>query len=163
MDEFRQITQERKWDIKIDELINQLVIPDEFRVGFLTYWTEAGHRIREQVHNDNKLILFLRMILPAYTGEDITLYRGENIERFNKRQTGLFWTPKIEIAEMFASGLNSIEHGGLLLKAKISSNAIISSPSNHSIYLGEFEYTVDASALMDIEILQKFPASHLDR
>jgi hypothetical protein len=126
------------------------------RASFGTYWIESGHKIREQINDDRKLIELLRFILTAYTGEGLTLYRGENIERFNNNQIGLNWTINIEVAKMFGRGLNSMPGGGLLLKGYFEPEAIICSPNNHSNYLGEGQFTVDPTSITNITVCESY-------
>lgn len=60
---------------------------------------------------------------------------------------------------MFASGLNAIESGGVLLKSYVPAEAILTGPNDHSArQINEFEYTCDPTNLKEIEVLQYFPA-----
>lgn len=75
-----------------------------------------------------------------------------------RNQYGLCWTTKIEVATMFAAGLNAVlSDGGVLLRAYAPSEAVISGPGRHSAYLGEAEHTVDPSDLTHMEVLGRFP------
>ena len=131
-------------------------LPTE-RAAFDTYWIEGGHRIREQVADDRLLTLFLRSVLPPYSGAPITLFRGENRDRLSAGSIGLCWTPDSKVAQMFASGLNATGSGGALLKATFSASAIISGPNAHSVYLGEQQFTVDPFAIGDLRTVAVFP------
>lgn len=125
---------------------------------FGTYWIVAGHRIREQIDDDQLLVRFLRVVLPPYCGEALTLYRGESRERFLGNRIGLAWTTSKATAEMFASGLNSIG-GGVVLRALFNATDIITAPNAHSRYLGEHQYTVDPSSARSLEVLAEFPSN----
>lgn len=58
---------------------------------------------------------------------------------------------------MFASGLNAIESGGVLLKAYAPMAAILSAPNKHSSdQMEEFEYTCDPNLLENIKTVQFF-------
>ncbi len=130
----------------------------EISIGFHTLWTERGHRIREQVLDDDLLRDALRILLPVYVGTDLTLYRGENIDRWRTQAYGFAWTEEIDIARMFARGLNAWDgQGGVLLSTDAPTEAIIAGPSKHSIYLGEHEYVVDWRQLREITSLERFP------
>ncbi|MES2728988.1 MAG: hypothetical protein V4621_02670 [Pseudomonadota bacterium] len=124
-----------------------------------TFWTECGHKVREKVKNDLQLELLLKRTLPAYTGSKITLYRGENIERYKNQKIGFCWTENQKTARMFARGLNSQPTGGVLLECCFEKEQIFAAPSPHSVYLGEYEYTVAPSTINfnQITILESFP------
>ncbi len=113
--------------------------------------------MREQIADDALLCTFLRNILPKYTGETITLYRGENIERWRAGIVGFAWTARKEVAQMFGRGLNAMQDGGVLLKGDFIPSAIISGPNSHSIYLGEFQYTIDPLLIPSLIELETYP------
>lgn len=156
-EDLRKITDTIRWS----EVVESVVIhrksipatPDEFG----TYWIEAGHRIREQANDDPLLTKLLRLLLPQYQGESITLYRGENLVRWQSGSVGFAWSQNIETAEMFGRGLNSLMGGGLLLQGFFRPEAIISGPNGHSEYLGEHQFTVDPSLGEDIKVLKTYP------
>lgn len=123
-----------------------------------TYWIVAGHRIREQVANDRVLVNFLRKVLPPYAGSALVLFRGESRDRFLANKIGLSWSQDQAVAEMFATGLNSFG-GGLVLRAVFDPTGIIAEPNDHSRYLGEHQYTVDPSAIQEVEVITEFPSN----
>lgn len=126
--------------------------------GFHTYWTEKGFRVRFKINNDKELLKFLKFILPPYSGGSQRLYRGENVDRWLAKRIGFGWTPKKDVAEMFASGLAASEgSGGVLLEADIPASAIIAGPSRHSIWLDEYEHIVDSYFPFEVKALQSFP------
>ena len=85
------------------------------------------------------------------------LYRGECKFLYDDNKIGFCWTPDINVARVFASGLNAIESGGVLLKAYAPNGAIISAPNDHSInQMQEFEYTCNPELLENIEIIEVF-------
>jgi hypothetical protein len=125
---------------------------------FGTYWIEAGHHIREQIGDDKLLVRLLRHLLPRYEGDTIELFRGENRNRWENKTIGLAWTANLDTARMFGGGLNAVGTGGLLLRARFESEAIISGPNAHSIYLGEGQFTVDPFAGTAILVVESYPA-----
>lgn len=130
---------------------------DLHREAFATQWVTHGAKMREQTQDDRLLVRVLRQWLPPYQGDGLTLYRGESADRANYQQYGLCWTPNVEVATMFASGLNAVRPGGgVLLKAYAPRNSVISGPGRHSNYLQEAEHTVDPVELTGIEILDRF-------
>lgn len=128
-------------------------ITDDFGV----HWIEAGHRMREQIADDALLIRLLRLALPPYEGESAILFRGENFVRWQAGIVGLAWTPQVDVARMFASGLNAVGTGGVLFAAKFQPSAIVSGPNGHSGYLGEEQFTVNSQHAEDLQVLELFP------
>lgn len=124
---------------------------------FGAYWIEAGHRIREQVENDQLLCELLRRTLPKYEGETVTLFRGENIGRWKSGLIGFAWTDQVAVARMFGRGLNATHTGGVLLRATFKPSSIISGPNKHSQYLGETQFTIDPISAQGAEEIEVFP------
>lgn len=133
--------------------------PAELRLRFHTQWTTHGAKMREQFDDDTLLTSVLRNWLPTTSLLDpVVLYRGDSLERYNNGKLGLCWTPNLDIAQQFASGLNAIgPSGGVLLKALVPCAAVIAGPGPHSRYLGEEEFTVDPGGVTALEILNTFP------
>lgn len=123
-------------------------------------WIVNGGHIRRQVRDDKLVLAWLKLILPKYDGTELQLYRGECKFLYDQGLIGFCWTPNKQVAEMFASGLNAIESGGVLLSAKITPEAILSAPNRHSTdWLGESEYTCDPTKIDSIEVLHQYPKS----
>ncbi len=119
-----------------------------------TLWTVNGGHLRRKVKNDDLILDVLLNFLPKYEGEGLILYRGECRFLFEDNKIGFCWTPEEEVARMFASGLNSIESGGVLLKVFAPQQAIISSPNEHSAkQMQEYEYTCNPQLLENIEVI----------
>lgn len=58
---------------------------------------------------------------------------------------------------MFASGLNAVGSGGVILRTTAPSYAVIAGPSEHSAsWLGEREFTVDRRRLGEVEQVERF-------
>ena len=155
---FRAIKEQRQWASFAASLLTGPKLPPEAMDLFGTYWIEAGHHIREQIGDDHLLVCLLRHLLPAFTGESIELFRGENRDRWQSGTVGLAWSKNAETARMFASGLNAVGSGGVLLKGSFEPEAIISGPNAHSIFLGENQFTADPYAITTISALELFPA-----
>lgn len=122
-----------------------------------TTWVVNGGHLRRKIQDDGLILRVLRKVLPGYCGEGRLLYRGECLFLYDQQKLGFCWTPKQDVAIMFASGLNALESGGVLLKAFAPASAILASPNNHSQYLGEDEYTCDPTALQSVEVLEMYP------
>lgn len=128
--------------------------------AFHTKWHVGHHFLRELVEDDDLLLDVAWVWLPRYTGPGLDLYRGENIDRFEAGRLGSAWSDKRETAEMFASGLNAVGKGGVILRAAVPAEAIIAGPSAHSLYLGESEFTIDARKVGAVVAVERFPPSH---
>jgi hypothetical protein len=124
---------------------------------FHTQWHVGHHHIRALVDDDDLLMDMLWKWLPRYNGSELLLYRGENLDRFELGRVGTAWSDKESVAKMFASGLNAEGRGGVILETTGTANSIIAGPSAHSIYLREYEYTLDRRRLSTISLKCHFP------
>jgi len=145
------------WEQAFSFILNNSDSFDFKRDKIHLLWTENGGHIRRKLSDDMLLLKVLKLSLPKYDGGDLVLYRGECRFLHEQNKIGFCWTPKRSVAEMFASGLNAIESGGVLLKAYAPKEAVLSSPNKHSTeQMEEFEYTCNPNALTKIEVLQYF-------
>lgn len=158
LERFRAIKEKGGWRAHALVLLNEPELTPTTIAEFGTYWIEAGHHIREQIADDRLLVHLLRHLLPAYEGESIELFRGENRNRWEEQIIGLAWTENIDTARIFGCGLNAVVEGGVLLKARFESEAIISGPNAHSNYLGEKQFTIDPFAKTAISVVEFYPA-----
>lgn len=125
--------------------------------AFHTQWHVCHHRLRELVEDDGLLLDVAWVWLPRYEGPGRELYRGENIDRFEEGRIGSAWSDNQETASMFASGLNAVGKGGVVLRVHAPAEVIIAGPSKHSLYLGESEFTVDTRKLPQISTVAHLP------
>ncbi|WP_019530360.1 hypothetical protein [Dasania marina] len=122
-----------------------------------TLWTVNGGHLRRKVENDELIASVLTLVLPGYEGEGMILYRGECRFLYEQNKIGFCWTSDFEVASMFASGLNAIESGGVLLKAFAPTAAILSEPNKHSAkQMQEFEHTCNPYLLENIVLVYAF-------
>jgi hypothetical protein len=161
IEEFRNITKQKLWSNHVDFLLNQNAHSKDTIQEFSTYWIKAGHHIREQIANDRLLVTLLRHILPTYNGNSVKLFRGENEKRWETGNVGVAWTTEIDVAKMFARGLNSKPLGGVLLEGYFKPEAIICGLNSHSNYLGEKQFTIDPFSTANIVVVEKFPPCYL--
>lgn len=124
---------------------------------FHEQWHVCHHFLRELVDDDENLLDVLWVWLPRFEGTGLTLFRGENLGRFEERRLGWAWTPQQETARMFASACNAIQFGGVLLRAEVNPSAIIAGPSKHSRWLDEEEFTVDPRKIGPVHVVERFP------
>jgi len=158
-DEFKAITDGKNWRKEMLRFMAMPKIEEEISRKFHTHWTEAGRFIREQISDDLALSHFLRKMLPQYQGLPMTLYRGENRERWLQKRIGFCWSSSREVAAEFGRMQNAIENGGVLLVANFIESAIIAGPSEHSLCLEEKEYTVDPFKIFSAKVLEPDPSS----
>jgi hypothetical protein len=154
---FSTITKNVGWRAEANRLLNNNDLSDIYRNEFHIAWTVQGHRIREQLGNTHQLVRMLRHVLPCYDGVGLTLYRGENIDRLEKGDVGLCWTPNITTATMFARGLNAVCKGGKLIEINCPREWVIAGPSSHSVYLDENEFTIDPSLISNFSVIEEYP------
>lgn len=157
--EIRDAVKQCTWKRLASQLLGLPPPSSETKNEFLSQWIVAGHHIREQIGDDEVLRRLLKHTLPSYTGGSLVLFRGESLQRFELNRVGFAWTTDIEIAKMFARGLNSTPVGGVLLKGQFESDAVICSPSDHSVRLGEVQYTVDPLLGRNIVIVETYPSA----
>lgn len=147
----------RVWKEAFDIIDAAKQLPDFNREVVHTVWVANGGHLRRKIRDDDLILRVLKKVLPGYSGEGCLLYRGECLFLYNQNKLGFCWTPKLAVATMFASGLNALESGGVLLRAFAPAPAILASPNNHSRYLDEEEYTCNPKALQSIEVVHTFP------
>lgn len=152
------VTEAKRWRGIAESVVAERAPLPCTRDEFGTYWVTAGHHLREQIADDRLLASFLRVSLPPYAGGSVTLFRGENLDRWHSGNLGFAWSSNIDVARMFGRGLNAIRSGGVLLRATLELPAVISGPNDHSSYLGENQFTVDPFAATGIQELEVFPS-----
>ena len=152
-----EISEAGRWGSQAAELLARRVFSDDERDVFSIHWVVAGSRIREQIAGDHQLVRLLRHLLPPYAGTALTLFRGENLKRWEGGRVGLAWTDQIKVARVFGAGLNAHTPGGVLLQSTFDQSAIISGPNRHSSRLGKAQFTIDPFAGTRIAVLEQFP------
>ncbi|MGX5088206.1 hypothetical protein [Enterobacter sp. UPMP2052] len=151
----------KDWEqLRREVKIQTTLITPELREAFHLLWIEKGHFIRQHLGCDDVVLDILRTFLPPYTGDGQYLFRGENVDRFKCSTIGFCWTQCEKKARQFASGLNACGCGGLLLKAWVPATSILADVHPHSIYLGEYEVTVDSAGVEQLEVIEQYPPSH---
>ncbi|UVS88009.1 hypothetical protein EFP18_21515 [Burkholderia glumae] len=126
----------------------------EVAVNFHTQWHTSHHFMRQLIADDDLIMDVLWTWLPRYEGPSMTLYRGENLDRFEIGNIGTGWSDQHATARMFARGLNNVGKGGVVLKVNAPAEAIIAGPSEHSLWLGEREFSIDRRKLDKTVIAQ---------
>jgi hypothetical protein len=120
-------------------------------------WAELGGRLRDKIRDDELILSVLLVSLPGYAQKGLELYRGECKFLYEQGKIGFCWTPNVEVARKFASSLNAIGSGGVLLKAFAPTKAIMAPPNDHNPKLTrECEYTCNPKLLVDINVQETF-------
>lgn len=153
----RELTRGERWRAIAESVVLKEQALQVDAECFGTHWIEAGHRMREQIADDSLLCRMLRRMLPPYDGGTVTLYRGENLERWRSGALGLAWTQDVRVARGFGISLNAVRTGGVLLRGTFAQAAIISGPNAHSRYLQEQQFTVDPSLAVDLQAIEEYP------
>jgi hypothetical protein len=135
------------WRDALDQL--QRAAPDS-RIGsaLLSFWFTYGLcSIPRALKSDLAYpVDAFRCFLPPYPGPAVTLYRGELESRHEAGIYGISWTPRLEVARMFARRRWPDEGRGVVLQLEATPDMIVAAVSDHSqhtLYLGEDEYLVD--------------------
>lgn len=117
-------------------------------LALLSFWYTYGlHSIGRGLRQDlPHLVDAFKYLLPPYTGEGLTLYRGEVESRHIMGVYGISWRPIFEKAKQFADIRSPDEGRGVVLKIEATPNMIVAAVkdySQHTLALGENEYFVD--------------------
>ncbi len=116
-------------------------------------WRQVGGDIRAMLRDDALCLQVLRLAMPGYHGEGLTLYRGESWFLFDEHSIGLCWTTSEDLARRYASGVNAVDSGGVLLRAYAPAAAVLAAPSQAE----DPVWLCDPSQLLRLTTLALFP------
>jgi hypothetical protein len=140
------------------------------------HWIEAGN-FPLSVFDDKALTAALRLLLPAYEGQAVRLYRGTAFREWRTRRFGFSWSADIGTAESFGRDLwQSSEGGGVVLETVAPAAAIIAKivypepftqaereeilqecpNTNFNEFHGEDEYLIDRRYLGRVTVARRF-------
>jgi hypothetical protein len=133
-------------------------IPADMKPAMLELWRHSGDHLRNEIQDDMVLGKALRVLLPAYTGPHLTLYRGDGAWNRRRRTYGLSWSASQAVAEAYADGplWRSCQGGSVLLQADVPPEAIICAPALLADGYGEGEYLVDRRHLRSVAVLRRY-------
>lgn len=78
----------------------------------------------------------------------------------SRRTYGLAWTPRVDVARVFAESRREMYQGGsVLLEAYAPPEAIISAPALFTNRYDETEYLVDRRKLKSVKVLERMHPS----
>jgi hypothetical protein len=131
---------------------------------FLKGWLAHGDHIRLETGDDGVLVDGLRVLLPAYDGPGLTLYRGDAFRYRCRRTYRLSWSSQRDCGEGFAQDLwQTFEGGSVLLCTDAPAASIFCAPHLLGDDYGEAEYLVDRRRLRTVRVLQRYPQRSLWR
>jgi hypothetical protein len=132
-------------------------VPDRTQWVFLRLYLRSGDHIRQETTDDLTLIRALRVLLPAYTGPAVRLYRGQNAQGPRMRCYGLSWTRSREVAESHAKGLwRACSGGSMVLETLAPTDAVICRVDRNEDRYGETEYLLDRRRLHRVKVLTRY-------
>ncbi len=137
------------WRAAIDGLVTGPSPNRPKGIALLSFWKTYGlHSIPRGMTEDlHCLIDAFKYLLPPYTGEGLTLYRGELDSRHKKGIYGISWTTIFKTAKMFADRRLPDEGRGVVLKIEAMSNMIVAAMKDylpHTLKVEEDEYLIDS-------------------
>jgi hypothetical protein len=147
------------WKQTLRALIRRSIAgSEELRRHFLGIYLAHGNHIRQEVEDDFLVAEALRLLLPAYHGLGLRLFRGESLFNRRRRSYGLSWSDDIEVARSCAeTGMCRTANGGsILLAVDAPANAIICATWVHNDRLGEREFIADRRLLKGISVVARF-------
>lgn len=131
--------------------------PEAVRRRFLLIWLDFGDTLRSHVADDLTLIRALRVLLPAYEGGPVPLFRGESLGNRARRTYGISWSSDRQVAADFArNSANRYEGGTVVLQVLAPPEAIISAPGLMLPQQSVDEYLVDRRQLPKVSVVDRF-------
>lgn len=130
------------------------------------------------VDSNRELCRALRVLMPAYQGEALRLFRGAGALERKRAAYGVSWTASLSAAEEFAQSYRVMPTGSVVLETVAPREAIIAAieypapmteaeklelelPPNAKIseYHEECEYLVDRSLLGPVHVLRRYSST----
>ena len=132
-------------------------VPDHIREWALGWWCRSGSHYRLEVGDDRVLLDALRVLLPAYDGPAVQLYRGDGARSRRGPSYGPAWSSERDVAEAHALGLwRGTPGGSVLLSTFAPAEAIMCNVGAHNNDYGEDEYLVDRRRLGRVDVLNRY-------
>lgn len=147
------------WRIAIRAIARHApAVSEDIKRAFLAEWIETKS-IQRSVGDDKATLSALRVLLPAYTGPPMRLFRGDNLVNRRRRTYGIAWSAKRATAERFAQEPYNLasKGGAVLLKTLAPASSIICATHVIGDHYGEDEYLVDRRVLGPVEIVARYP------
>jgi hypothetical protein len=138
------------WREAVDQLMTGPSPNKAKGCALLSFWNTYGfHSIPRGLGNDLPHVVdALKYLLPPYTGQGLTLYRGELESRHTTGVYGISWTPRLEKAKDFAD--NRAPDEGVVLQIDVTPSMIAVRVRDYfpwTLKLEEDEHIVDPRLL----------------
>lgn len=140
------------WHEAISQFLAEPFRHDNIGERLLSFWISYGFHLARSLNGNYILTDVFRYLLPQYDGPTLILYRGEAVKQHAKRDYGPSWTPRLEVARMFAER-RSDEGGGVVLEIDASPEMIVAYVGNHTERLGEFEFFIDTRLIKAVRTI----------
>ena len=121
--------------------------------AFQSIWIESK-RLAKRIDDRPVLARALRVLMPGYTGESLTLYRGANALERRCHAYGFSWTENIEVARKFAEQYVYPPFEGIVLKTCAPQEAILLVRQRGGSY-DEDEVVVDPFQLREVSVVER--------
>jgi hypothetical protein len=150
-------------------------VSPEIQQAFQQVWIETK-MLGLRCDSNLMLCRALRVLMPAYKGPEMKLYRGASALERRRRAYGASWTSSLSAAEKFAQDYRVWPGGSVVLETVAAPEAIISAveyppplteaekadfPPNVTVteFHEEVEYLVDRRLLGRVEVRVKYPCA----
>jgi hypothetical protein len=156
-------------------------VTSEIQDAFVQVWVQTK-MLGLRVDNNRMLCRALRVLMPAYKGEALRLFRGAGAGERRRGAYGVSWTSSLSAAEQFAESYRVWPGGSVLLETVAPAGAIISAveypppiteaekaelglPPNTSVieWHEESEYLVDRHLLGPVRVLRRYEHQSRER
>jgi hypothetical protein len=132
-------------------------VTSEIQQWFLWVWVQSK-MLPLTVGDHKALCAAARVLMPAYNGGPVHLFRGACGGERRHRIYGVSWTTDIKIAEEFAQERREWPGGGVVLETIADPTAIICAIGEASGHLyEENEYAVDRRYLSSVKVVRRYP------
>lgn len=112
------------WALALKEFVKLSSVPPEMQQAFRMAWVECKN-VPLQANNHPLVCAAARVMLPAYTGPAVRLFRGACLNEHRRRAYSLSWTAEIDEAEFFAKERQEWSGGSVVLETLAPPAAII--------------------------------------
>jgi hypothetical protein len=112
------------WTLALRKLAKLTSVSPEMQYAFGDAWVRHKH-LSFAVNNHSLLCAAARVMLPAYTGPAVRLFRGASTIESRRRSYGLSWTEYLAEAERFAEERQEWPGGSVVFETVAPPAAII--------------------------------------
>lgn len=164
------------WPVALRKMVREVPsVSPEIQSAFQQVWVESNN-LPLKVGEHRAMRDAARVLLPAYSGPAVRLFRGTGADELRRRIYGFSWTADAKSGDRFALDKREMEGGSVLLETLAPPEAIISQvayprPFTHQEieeckrehptgriveYHDECEYVVDRRYLKAVLVVQRY-------